>query len=159
MEKHSHLSDEQWAAAVLNQSGAAVPDQRSGCVACREEVELLAEAMGIARAEIDHAADRPESFWRQQREGITTRWAARLPHPPWKRWVWVTAAVMLVLVATTLLSKRTPPRLPEASRTDPDDALLLSVQQSIRSDLPQALRPAALLAQEMDRAAAWRRSP
>jgi hypothetical protein len=103
--------------------------------------------------------EQPEPFWRQQREGINTRVAARDFTDPWKRWIWVTATVTLILLASTLLFRNSAPPLQTAAQPDPDDALLLSVQQSIRNDLPQALRPAALLTQEIDRAAASRRNP
>jgi hypothetical protein len=155
---NSHLSDEQWAAA-LEESGAANLDHLRECTDCREEMKLLAEVMGEARAEIRGATEQPDAFWRKQREGISARLAAGKFYPPWKRLVWVTAAFTLVLLATTLLSRNRAPSLPETARTDPDDALIWSVQQSIRSDLPRALRPAALLAQEIDRAAASRRNP
>jgi predicted anti-sigma-YlaC factor YlaD len=153
-----HLSDEQWAAAVLDEGGQAAADHLSGCAACREEARSFAEAMAGARASIRKAAEQPESFWREQREGITTRLVDHASYQPWKRFVWVTATVTLVLLATTLLSRNKAPSLPE-SNAESDDALLLSVQQSIASDLPQALQPAALLTEEIDRAAATARNP
>jgi hypothetical protein len=104
-------------------------------------------------------AEQPESFWRRQREAINTRVATRDSVDPWKRWIWVTATVMLVLLASALVFRNGTPPVQTAAQTDPDDAFLLSVQQSIQSDLPQALRPAALLTQEIDRAAASRRNP
>jgi hypothetical protein len=66
---------------------------------------------------------------------------------------------MLILLASTLLSRNNAPPAPSVAQTDPDDALLLSVQQSIQSDVPQALRPAALLTAEIDRASVSRRHP
>jgi predicted anti-sigma-YlaC factor YlaD len=153
-----HLSDEQWAAAVLDESGEAVANHLRECAACREEVSSFTDAIGGARARIRKAAEQPESFWREQREGITTRLADRVFHQPWMRFVWVTATVTLVLLATTLLSRHAAPPLPK-TQADPDDALMLSVQKSIRSDLPQALEPAALLAQEVDYAAETRGNP
>ena len=66
---------------------------------------------------------------------------------------------MLILLASTLLSRNSAPPTQAAAQPDPDDVLLLSVQQSIRSDLPQALRPAALLTAEIDRAQAAHRNP
>jgi hypothetical protein len=66
---------------------------------------------------------------------------------------------MLILLASSLLSRNNAPSTQAAAQPDPDDALLLSVQQSIRSDLPQALKPAALLTAEIDRAQAARRNP
>ena len=155
----SHLSDQQWAAAILEQSEKATADHLRECAACREELTSFAEALGEARQQIRSATERPESFWRRQREAISAHVAARAFHQPWKRWVWATATVTLILLASTLLSRNSAPPLPVAAQADPDDALLLSVQQSISSDLPQALRPAALLTQEMDRAVQSRRNP
>jgi hypothetical protein len=154
-----HLSDEQWAAAALHESEEAVADHRSECTACQEEVRLWTEAIAGARAEILGAAEQPESFWRQQRTRLAARLARREFHQPWKRWVWVTVTVTLIFLAATLLSRNNAPPVQTTAQTDPDDALLLSVQQSIRSDVPRALRPAALLAQEIDRAQIARRNP
>ena len=100
--------------------------------------------------------DEPETFWQLQREGISTRVAARDFTHPWRRLIWVAATMILILLASTLLSRNNVPPTPSVAQTDPDNALLLSVQQSIRSDLPQALRPAALLTAEIDRASAPR---
>lgn len=153
-----HLSDEQWAAATLHESAEGVPDHQSECAACQEELRLWDEAVAGARAEILEAAEQPESFWRQQRAGISVRLTNRAGHQPWKRIAWATATVTLVLLATALLSRNATPTRPQR-QADPDDALLLSVQQSIRSDLPQAFRPAALLAQEINHPPVANRNP
>jgi predicted anti-sigma-YlaC factor YlaD len=153
-----HLSDEQWAAAVLDESSEAAANHLRECAACREEVRSFAEVMAGARAKIRKAAEQPESFWRAQRESITSRLAGGIFHEPWRRFVWVTATVTLVLLATTLLSRNKAPSVPK-NDVESDDALLLSVQQSIQSNLPQALQPAALLTKEIDRAAATARNP
>jgi hypothetical protein len=153
-----HISDEQWVAAALHESEEAVADHRSECAACQEELRLWDEAIAGARAEILGAAGQPESFWRQQRTGIATRLTSSAGHQPWKRLAWATATVTVVLLATLLLSKNATPTRPQP-QADPDDALLLSVQRSIRSDLPQAFRPAALLAQEISHARVARRNP
>jgi len=156
---NGHLSDEQWAAAVLNENHEAVVNHLAACAACREEVRSFAAAAGAAQAQARQVLEQPETFWRQQREGISARLAARDFTQPWKRWVWVTATVMLILLASTLLSRNSGPPIQTAAQPDPDDALLLSVQQSIQTDLPRALRPAALLTQEIGRAEAARRNP
>ena len=148
----THLNDEQWAAAVLNQSDAAAAEHMAACPACRLEVNAFAAAAGVAQAQTRQTMDQPESFWRRQQQGVTARLAARDFVHPWKRWTWVAATVTLILLATSLLSRHKAPPVQTAAQTDPDDVLLLSVQQSIRSDLPQALQPAALLTQEIDRA-------
>lgn len=156
---NGHLNDEQWAAAVLNENGEAAAKHLEECAACREEVKTFVAAVGASQAQSRRAGEQPEGFWRRQRESINARVAARDFIDPWKRWIWVTATVMLTLVASSLLFRNSAPPIHTAAQTDPDDVLLLSVQQSIRSDLPQALRPAALLTQEIDRAAALRRNP
>jgi hypothetical protein len=153
-----HLSDEQWVAAALQESEEAAADHRSECAVCQEELRLWSQAIAGARAEILGAAEQPESFWRQQRAGIATRLTSGAGHQPWKRLAWATATVTVVLLATLLLSKNATPTRPQP-QADPDDALLLSVQRSIRSDLPQALRPAALITREIDRAQTARRNP
>jgi len=156
---NGHLSDEQWAAAVLNENDEAVAKHLADCATCRGEVRFFLAAMGTAHVQSRQAVDRPEGFWRQQREGINARLEARDFTHPWRRWIWVTATMVLILLATTLLSRNNTPPAQAAAQPDPDDALLLSVQQSIRSDLLQALRPAALLTAEIDRAQAARRNP
>jgi hypothetical protein len=156
---NGHLSDEQWAAAVLNQSDESAAQHLAECAACRVEVTAFAAAAGAAQLQGRQVMERPESFWRRQREGINARLATGDFAHPWRRWMWVTATVTLILLATTVLSRKSAPPAPTAAEADPDDALLLSVQQSIQSDLPQALRPAALLTQEIDRVATSRRNP
>jgi hypothetical protein len=69
------------------------------------------------------------------------------------------ATVILIVLSSTLLSRKGTPPVQTVAQTDSDDALLLSVRQSIQSDLPQALRPASLLTEEMYRAEQARRAP
>jgi len=156
---NGHLSNEQWEAAVLRQNDAAVEKHLVECAACREEVKSFTGAEEATQAQARKVMEQPETFWQQQREGISTRVAARDFTHPWRRLIWVTATMMLILLASTLLSRINAPPTPSVAQTDPDDALLLSVQQSIQSDLPQALRPAALLTAEIGRASAPRRNP
>jgi len=155
---NGHLSDEQWAAAVLNGNDEAAAKHLADCSTCREEMSNLVVTVGTAQAQVHKAVEQPEAFWRRQREGISARLVAHDFTHPWKRWIWVTATVALIVLASALLFRNSAPPQQTAATTDPDDALLLSVQQSIQSDLPQALRPAALLTQEIDRAEATRRN-
>ena len=153
-----HLNDEQWAAAVLNQNDEAAAKHLAECAACREEVSVFAAVAGSAQAHARKVAEQPEAFWQRQRQGINVRLEARDFTQPWKRWIWVTATITLILLASTQLSRKSAPPIQTAAQPDPDDALLLSVQQSIQSDLPNALRPAELLTREIDQAAT-RRNP
>jgi predicted anti-sigma-YlaC factor YlaD len=156
---NGHLNDEQWTAAVLNEADDGAAQHLAECAACREEVKSFADAAGVAQAQARKAGEQPEMFWRRQRQSIGARLAARDFTHPWKRWIWSTATVMLILLASTLLSRHRAPPVQTAAQPDPDDALLLSVQQSIESDVPRALRPAALLTQEMGRAEPAQRNP
>lgn len=146
-----HLSDEQFSAAVLYEGDESTRNHAAACTACGEEIRAFQDALGVWVEEIV-AAEPAESFWQRQREAIGARVSETARLRPWKRLLWATAAVVVVLLATVLVSRRPAPS-PAHARLDPDDQLLLSVQQSIQSDLPQALQPAALLTQEMDRAA------
>ena len=149
---NGHLSNEQWEAAVLHQSNEAAVKHLADCAACRGEVKSFTGAAEAAQVQARKVMGQPETFWQQQREGISARVAARDFAHPRKRLIWVAAAMVLILLASSLLSRNDAPPTPSMAQTDPDDALLLSVQQSIQSDLPQALRPAALLTAEIDRA-------
>ncbi len=146
-----HLGDEQWSAVLLDSADPEASEHLRECKSCRKELGSFVAEIGKARAGILQATQQPESFWRAQRAAISTRLANHAFPQFWKRLAWVAATVVLVLVSTTLLNRRSGPPLPTVPAPSvSDDALLLSVQQSIRSDLPRALRPAALLAQEMN---------
>jgi predicted anti-sigma-YlaC factor YlaD len=153
---NAHLSDEQWFTAVLNENDEAAAEHLAHCSTCREEVQAFTDAAAAANAQARKMTERPEKFWRQQRESIKARVASRDFTHPWKRWTWVTATVVLIVLASTLLSRNRVPPVQTTAQTDPDDVLLLSVQRSIQSDVPQALRPAALLARQIERAEAAR---
>jgi hypothetical protein len=149
---NGHLNDEQWAAAVVNQNDTAAAIHLAECAACRDEVNFFARASAAARADARKLAEQPESFWHRQRHSVSTRIRAREFTHPRRRWIWATATLTLILLASALLTRNTRQPAATAAPTDPDDVLLLSVQRSVQSDLPQALRPAALLTQEMSRA-------
>ena len=156
---NGHLSNEQWEAAVLNHNDAAAAKHLAECATCREEVKSFVGAVEAGQVQARKVVEQPETFWRRQREAISARIAARDFTHPWRRSIWVAATVMLIVLASSLLSRNNAPPAPSVAQTDPDDALLLSVQQSIQSDLPQALKPAALLTAEIDRASVSRRRP
>jgi hypothetical protein len=105
--------------------------------------QVLAALPGSLRI----AAERPESFWQRQQAAIRARIAAieRSARPIL---VARAAAVMLAVVALFLL--QSPPAPAPVSRpAESDQQLLLSVERSVHSDVPQALEPAALLADDV----------
>jgi len=107
--------------------------------------EQIASAL---RAEIQAAAQRPESFWRQQQAEILARLGgpAAAPRPL----AWASAAALLALAV--LLSLPGSPPVAVAPPPDPDRQLLLEVQQTLDREVPDALAPASLLTQEMSQA-------
>jgi hypothetical protein len=149
-----HLSDGQWAAAVLKESEESAAKHLADCATCRDEVRAFAAALGAAQAQSRQASDQPEAFWHRQHKLIGARLAAGDFIHPWHSWIWVTATVILVVVASVLLSRNNVRPAQSAAQAESDDALMLTVRQSIQSDVPQALRPAALLTLEINRAQA-----
>ena len=125
--------------------------QRAGWAADEEAlVESALAAYGErARAE----ANRPEAFWRYQREAIASRLALR--RGAWRMWAAATAMIVLVAVLLSV----TPKQRSEVVSTDPDHELLVDVERSLRREVPRALEPAALLTQEISRATETRSNP
>ncbi len=95
------------------------------------------------------AAERPEGFWRAQRVAVQARIEggqrrASL-HLAWA------GSIALVAVAVGLLMHAPSPLATAAP--DPDHDLLVGVERAVRRPVPQALEPAQLLAQEIERSA------
>jgi predicted anti-sigma-YlaC factor YlaD len=145
----AHLSEEQWAEVLTSGAEDAAAEHLAECGACRGEVERMRAALGGFGAAARADAERPEGFWTWQRRAIR----ARLEHGPARtqRLAWASALVLLVLMAVALHFQAQPERL--ATRYDPDEALLVDVERTVRSNGPSALRPATLLSWEMDQAA------
>ena len=106
--------------------------------------QALAALPEWAQALTEH----PDGFWERQRTEIGERIAGV---PESKSTQTVTAwagALAIVLLAIFLLSDSSAPRLPGA-QSDPDQELLVAVEQTVQSGVPQALEPAAMLAEEI----------
>lgn len=96
------------------------------------------------------AAARPDAFWERQQVDIRKR-IARLPRRSSTQaaTAWAGALAMLLL-AIFLLSDSPAPR-PSSAQNDPDQELLIAVEQTVQSGVPYALEPAAMLAEEINR--------
>ncbi|MFB3920200.1 MAG: hypothetical protein ACE145_00680 [Terriglobia bacterium] len=145
---NGHLNDEQLIASALGESDRVATLHLGECSRCRQEIESLRGSIGEWVRDVRGAAGASEHFWRRQRQAIAGRIA---PHPKlsWKNWALATAALTLIVLAAVFY------RAPAPVRTAPivdDNALLLSVQTSLESDVPEALEPVTLLTQEIDRA-------
>jgi len=149
-----HLTDEQLTEQLVGSASATLREHLAVCADCREEEQHLEGLLRHYRQAVHAAARRPEAFWQWQRTAIAARRAWR---PSSRRLAWGASAAAVVLAAI-LLTLHKPPTKPVAE-FDPDQALLADVQRSVRRELPRALEPAALLAQEISRGAEARSNP
>lgn len=148
-----HPTDEQLLDQLAGASAAA-REHFAVCPACGHAHESLRRVLVCYREETRAAAERPESFWQRQRAAIAAR---RTDRSAPRRLAWA-PAVALVVLAAALLVEKTPPPAPVAE-PDPDHALLVEVERSVRRELPRALEPAALLAREVSRSAETQSNP
>jgi hypothetical protein len=156
-----HLSDEQLSAALLAADDTAAAEHLAGCEDCRFELERMRAALAGVHAESLRRAEHPPLFWREQRQAIASRMPAGREIET-RPLAWA-GSLAMVAVAAAWLMQSAPPAPPQANRmqgatsvsapVDPDHALLVEIQRSVRRDVPRALEPATLLAQELHRAA------
>ncbi len=143
-----HLTDEQLAEQLAGHADAHAREHLAVCPACRDEQERMDNLLARCQEAIRAAANRSEAFWQWQRTAIARRGAERSGS---RRLAWAAATAALVLI-TILLTEKTPPAK-SLAKSDPDQALLVDVERSVRREVPRALEPAALLAQEISRGA------
>ena len=107
-------------------------------------------------ASLREVTERPEWFWQKQQVAIRHRLASA--PSAWVRplTAWASASA-LVLLALLLLRGSPAPPAPQA-RTDQDQELLIAVERAMQTDVPEALEPASLLADEISSQAASNRS-
>jgi len=141
-----HLSEEQWTAALLNEDREA-RTHIAECAECAAEEQRLRAALAGYGEEAREAAQRPAAFWAWQRDAIAGRLAAQ--RTPARRLVWAGTLALVILLAAAVV-RQAPP---QPAAVDPDEALLVDVQRSLRREVPATLAPATLLANEMNRAA------
>ena len=135
--------------AIEHQAGA--PSEPCECFSCQAEQARASQTFADFAAWSRAAAERPDDFWRRQREVIAARIGKR-DHPittAFPKLAWgVTAAIGVV--ALILLMRPAPPTAVVQTPTFSDHDLLVSVERTINSDVPASLEPAALLAVEME---------
>ncbi len=149
-----HLTDEQLVEHLSGGADAATREHLAACPACRAEHESLRMVLAQYAETTRAAAVQPEGFWQAQQAAITRRWT-RPPAP--RRLAWAAAAASVVLAATLLIKIAQQPE--PVAEADPDQALLVEVERSVRRELPRALEPAALLAEEVSRSTETRSNP
>jgi hypothetical protein len=94
------------------------------------------------------AAEHPDAFWERQQAEIRKR-ISSLPDPSSSRSATAWAGAFAVVLLAIFLLHGSPAARPSNAQNDPDQELLIAVEQSLQSGLPQALEPAALLANEI----------
>ncbi len=112
----------------------------------------LEHALAALPEWLDSKAQQPEWFWQRQQVAIRGRIAASQR----RLWPGLTAfagALALLVVAVSLLRVGRPPAPPATMvQTDSDQQLMIAVERAVQSDVPEALAPATLLADEISNA-------
>jgi hypothetical protein len=133
---NNHLSEDQIAEWVLGTRDDFASRHLETCRACSVEVKELRSTISCFRDSIHAAAERDDSYWRKRQHAITEHASARDWYP--LHWAWVAA----------LLLTRTPSPLQNKATEDADKVLLQEVQGDLAREVPEALAPAVLIAEE-----------
>ncbi len=143
-----HLTDCEMAAhAVGTLAGEGLAHLMS-CAACLEERAQLRAGLGELAGHIHAEAERSETFFQAQRGKIARRLRERrLPIRHW-RWAWAPALAATALLAVFLMPDGPP--VQRAEDAEAERGFLQAVQRSIQAEVPEALRPAALLLGEVE---------
>ena len=158
---NEHLNDDQLSAALLAEEDAPSAAHLANCMECRRELEGIRTALTAVRAESLALGERPPGFWREQRLAIAARLSAGNEFAT-RPLAWAASLSIVALVAAFLVQGVPPLPLrvvpPPASTgisvaADSDHDLLVDVARFTRRDVPRALEPATLIAQELHRAA------
>jgi len=152
--KHVHLSDKQLTEVLTGVASAELTTHLAECETCRKEVDDMNTALkGYAVAVQPHPAD--PHFWLRQRNTIMAAVAQPHRRPGPLRWAWAPAA--LIICAALLLAgnpdhpQEGPARTAQPQAVIDDEALLMEIQSDLQTGMPDALVPAALIANERSR--------
>ena len=94
------------------------------------------------------ATDCPDAFWDQQRLEIRRR-IATAPRPSSMGVVTAWAGALAVVLLAIVLLRTAPTPQRSVGQNDSDQELLVGVEQTLQRGGPQALEPAAMLAEEI----------
>jgi len=111
--------------------------------------ETLRHLPGLTR----QASERPDEYWEKQHSAIWDRIFSAQLHatPASPRLAWAGIAAVLALAMTLLfVGSASEPAKQVQNQNGSDHELLLAVERAVQIDGPEALEPAALLAQEIN---------
>ena len=141
---NKHLSEDQITDLVLGNSDEFVFRHLEACQVCSGEAEELLRTISSFRDSIHAAAQREQSFWKSQQLALRERLSARDWYP--LHWAWAVAMVMVLIMAIFLTRTPNAPQIYPSE--DADKALLQEVQGDLAREVPEALAPAVLIAEE-----------
>ena len=144
MEIRAHLTDEELTEAVSN-PGRGLVAHLDVCDSCRMEVGRLRRALDAGLL----GTVPSEDFWQRQRAAIQERIVvareARRQRTP--RLAWAALAATILLGTLWMNDAEKPAASPQVQIDDQE--LMIAVDHAMQSDVPEALEPASLLAQEI----------
>ncbi len=139
---NNHLSEDQITEWMLGTRDDFVSRHLETCRTCSVAAEDLRSAISCFRDSIHATAQRDNSFWKEQQLAIRERVSDWYP----LHWAWVVAMVMVLITAVFLTRTPNPPQ--NKATEDADKALLQEVQADLAREVPKALAPAVLIAEE-----------
>ena len=117
------------------------------------EQEMLRDFSPLAER-ARSVTDLPGYFWQRQQAAIRSRIAVeQASKQPLKGFVWATALGLCLLAGLMLKSRPAPAPVPQAvqMQTEEDDVMAV-VEETVGRNVPEALAPAALLAEDISSA-------
>jgi len=141
---NNHLSEDQITEWALGTCDEFVLRHLQMCRGCSLQAEELRSALSGFRDALQAAAQRDQSFWKNQQVAFR-EWVSTKDWYP-MHWAWLVAMVMVLITAIFLT--RTPNTPRNYPSDDADSALLNAVQGDLSREVPQALAPAVLIAEE-----------
>ena len=141
---NNHLSEDQITEWVLGTRDDFVSRHLETCRACSVAAEELRSTISCFRDSIHAAAQRDDTSWRKQQLAIREHASTRDWYP--LHWAWVVAVAMVLITAIFLARTPNPPQ--NKDREDTDRVLLQEVQGDLAREVPEALAPAVLIAEE-----------
>ena len=142
-----HLTDPEMTQALGGEPGGETLAHLVGCPTCLAEWDRLRAVLTYLAEQARVQAERPVASWEGQRRRIAGRLGDRPSSSPRWRWAWAPAILLLVALGSFWFYGHTPRPSPGP---EADHALLIAVERSVQAHVPLALRPAALLAAELE---------